>query len=146
MNPESEDPIAHYLFANNLAGRRQFSDAIWHYNRAIELDPDNLDAEVYVFAAWLLATCPYPSLRDGERAVSYARKACEITDGEPWPLSALAAAFAEADDFPMAIDTQKKAIELYSDYSFLEQTYLQKCDERLRRYENFQSLDYDVEP
>ena len=146
MIEESEDPIDLYHYANELVRKSLFAEAINYYDRAIALDPENLDCEVYVFAAWILATSPEKSLRNVLKAVVYARRACEISDYEPWPLSALAAAFAEAGNFPDAIDAQKRAIELYGDYSDLETAYLQKCQDRLRQYEASQTLDYDDEP
>ena len=64
---ESDDPIDHYLHAKQLARDGYYADAIAHYDRAIALDPDGLDCEVYVFAAWIRATCPLPDLRNGIR-------------------------------------------------------------------------------
>ena len=86
---EPRDPIVHYHYANDLVRDGEFAAAIKHYKQAIALDPEYLDVEVYVFAAWLLATCPDVSLRDGHLAVEYAIRACEDTDDEPWPLTAL---------------------------------------------------------
>lgn len=68
-------------------------------------------AEVLNSRAWLRATCPEPSIRNGELAVADARKACELN---AWELSShidtLAAAYAEAGDFALAIRYQERAI------------------------------------
>ncbi len=61
--------------------------------------------------AWLRATCPDASLRNGQLAVSDAKKACELNI---WLLAShidtLAAAYAEAGDFDSAIRYQQEAI------------------------------------
>lgn len=67
--------------------------------------------------AWLLATCPDPSYRDGRRAVALGRRALESA---PEPMRAecldtLAAALAEADEFAEAIDREREAISLMED-------------------------------
>ncbi len=144
---DSEDPIDHYLYANQMASEGEFADAIAHYERAISLDPDRLDCEVYVFAAWILASCPMAGLRDGPRAIEFATKACEITDWhEPWPMVALAAAYSQSGDFRNAVEFQAKAIRLYGDYTWLTEDYRQKQKDRLARYELRQRIEYDPEP
>lgn len=117
---ECRDPIVHYLFANDLARRERYQAAIAHYEHAIALDPDRLDSEVYMFAAWLLATCPIESLRNGSKAVEFATVACDQTDWCEWqPLAILAASYATAGDFPTAIETITKAQSLAADDDFL---------------------------
>ncbi len=143
---ESDDPLAHCHYANDLVRDGRFAEAIQHYERAISLDPDHLDAEAYVFPAWLLATCPNASLRNGARAVELAIKACEITDWEPWPLTALAAAYAETGQFGKAVASQERANALYEDYTHLEQEYRQRCEARLERYRACRTIEYDPEP
>jgi tetratricopeptide (TPR) repeat protein len=68
--------------------------------------------------AWLLATCPSDELRDGDAAVRYGERGCELTDYEQTDaLQKLAAAYAEAGDFAKAIETQQKAIATETDVS-----------------------------
>ncbi len=143
---ETDDPLVHYHYANDLARDGQFAEAVQHYEHAIALDPDNLDSEVYVFSAWLLATCPDVTLRNGQRAVELATKACEDTDWEPWPLTALAAAYAEIGEFGKAIETQKRANDLYEDYTYLEPEYHHRCQDRLARYQVRRTVDYHPGP
>ena len=60
--------------------------------------------------AWLLATCPESSLRDGAAAVEHARWASQRSSGQPEVLDVLAAAYAEAGRFPEAVATARKAL------------------------------------
>lgn len=61
--------------------------------------------------AWLLATCPDDSVRDGNEALRYAEEACRLTaHQQPGFMSTLAAAYAEAGNFPEAITTAETAI------------------------------------
>ena len=63
--------------------------------------------------AWVLATSPDESLRNGRRAIELATKACEVTDyKQPHILSTLAAGYAETGDFATAVEWSKKALEL----------------------------------
>jgi TPR repeat protein len=62
--------------------------------------------------AWLQATCPNPSLRNGTNAVEYARKALAAAGPkDAVALDTLAAAYAEAGQFDQAIRTEKQAID-----------------------------------
>ncbi len=71
------------------------------------------DAFVWNNRAWLLATSPNDSLRDGKQALQAAMKACELSKGKRDScLNSLAAAHAALDEFAKAIEWQTKAIEL----------------------------------
>jgi hypothetical protein len=63
--------------------------------------------------AWLLATGTDVTLRDGEKAVEYATRACEATDWKVAEyLDTLAAAYAEHGDFGHAVGFAKKSLTL----------------------------------
>ena len=79
--------------------------------KAIALDKSNLLAHNNY--AWLLATCPDDSVRDGQRAVKHARGASEtLKHGSPMVLDTLAAAEAEIGDFRSAVKDEKRALSL----------------------------------
>ncbi len=81
--------------------------------------------------AWLLATCPDDQYRDGNTAVENATRACELSQwAKPDCLGTLAAAYAEAGEFELAIKWQTKAIELATpDYD------MAAAQSRLKLYE-----------
>ena len=82
------------------------------YCEAIEPHAAN-DADALRRLAWILATAPYPEVRDGKKAVAFAKQADQLVGGtNPGILSILAAAHAEAGDFEKAIATQQQAIAL----------------------------------
>jgi len=61
--------------------------------------------------AWLLATYPDSNSRDGTEAVRLAERACDVTQRKiPALLDTLAAAYAEAGDFPQAISAAEEAL------------------------------------
>jgi predicted Zn-dependent protease len=62
--------------------------------------------------AWLQSVCPNASFRNGQRAVTDARKACELTKWKvPAFIDTLAAAYAETGDFDSAIRYELLAAE-----------------------------------
>ncbi len=94
-------------------------DAIADFQRAlkfIEKDADATDAELYGVLnnlSWVMATSPNNDVRDGKRAVEYAKRAVEITEESmPHILSTLAAAHAENGNMEKAIQWSTKAVEL----------------------------------
>jgi tetratricopeptide (TPR) repeat protein len=61
--------------------------------------------------AWLLATYPDSKSRDGTEAIRLAEHACDLTERRiPALLDTLAAAYAEAGDFPRAISAAEEAL------------------------------------
>jgi len=118
---EPARPDIHARIAAALSQQGDFAGAIARYRRALQIDPDN--AEVLNNLAWLLATCPEASLRDGPEAARLARQACELTRfRRTIMVGTLAAAYAEAGRFPEAIATAQQACALAAgeaDYALL---------------------------
>ena len=68
------------------------------------------DTNLLTDTAWILATNPNASVRDGAEAVALAQRAVELSGGqEPAILDTLAAAYAEAGRFPEAVEVARKA-------------------------------------
>ena len=77
-------------------------------NEAIQLQPD--DVQMLWQTAWILATSPDPSVRDGARAVELATRAIQLSGGqEVRAFDALAAALAETGEFSAAVDAAERA-------------------------------------
>ena len=94
-----------------LVDKGQFIDATAHYRQAIELNPNS--AEPHNNLAWLLATCPEAMLRNGAEAIEHAQQASRLSGGgRPDMMDTLAAAYAEAGQFPEALVSARKALEL----------------------------------
>ena len=82
--------------------------AVELYEQVIRASPNHLPALNNL--AWLLATHPDDSIRDGKRAVDLAQKACELTEWKQAVLiGTLAAAYAEAGEFPKAVSNAEQA-------------------------------------
>jgi protein O-mannosyl-transferase len=108
---DPDDPVAHNGRAAALLRKSDTAAAIVEYETALRLKPDYVEAENNL--AWLLATSPEPSLRNGPRALHLARDAARLSDyNETYILDTLAAAFAETGQFAEAIKVAEQATQL----------------------------------
>ena len=83
--------------------------AIQNWTRAVELEPNS--ADVLNNLAWLLATVDDASVRDANKAIEFAQRACELIGyKEPAVLDTLAAAYAAAGRFNDAVTTAERAV------------------------------------
>jgi len=109
MSPDFAE--AHHDLANALRKKRQYPDAMAHYESALLLRPRSVLTMNNL--GWLLATCPNPSVRNGARAVEVAARAELLSGGEdPVILHTLAAAYAENGQFSQAVATAQRALQL----------------------------------
>jgi tetratricopeptide (TPR) repeat protein len=103
--------VAEFNLGNAYAQEGREGEAITHFRFALQISPDYPRAESNL--AFLLATSPDPSLRDGRQAVVLAERAVQALGEEsPITLRALAAAYAEAGRFSDARRSARNAIEL----------------------------------
>ena len=102
---------AHFRFGQALQTQHKFGAAGMEYQKALGLEPGHLPAHLSL--AWLLATCPDSSLRNGQKAVELAEQAGLLSGTEsPQQLDTLAAAYAEAGRYPEAVKTVTRALNL----------------------------------
>jgi len=81
------------------------------FQTALELRPD--DAWARNNLAWVLATCPSASIRNGTRAVVLSEQADRLCGGtDPVIVGTLAAAYAETGQFPQAVAAAQRALQL----------------------------------
>ncbi len=78
--------------------------------RALQLDPNN--ASLCNRLAWIYATSKADGLRNEVLAVELALSACEVDGNDHNYLDTLAAAYAANGQFDMAVETQKRAVEI----------------------------------
>jgi tetratricopeptide (TPR) repeat protein len=109
IKPDYAD--AQFNLGRALLQKGSIDEAIPHFQKALQIAPADLTIQNKL--AWLLATCPQASLRNGNKAVELARHDNELAGGkDPVLLGTLAAAFAEAGQFGDAVQSAQKAIEL----------------------------------
>ena len=97
--------------ADSLLNTGQQSEAVKAYEDARQHLPE--DSGILNNLAWVLATSPDDSLRNAERSLELATKACEITDYKAAHImSTLAAAYAEQGDFENAVKYSTQAVQM----------------------------------
>jgi tetratricopeptide (TPR) repeat protein len=108
-----------------------YKKAAEDYASILNLRPS--DALALNNMAWLRATCPNATFRDGKAAVKLAKQVCELSGNrEGTHLDTLAAAYAEAGDFAAAVKTQGLALE---DVGYTKK-YGDDAEKRLQLYKD----------
>jgi tetratricopeptide (TPR) repeat protein len=109
LNPSQAD--AHENLSRVLYERGKVAEALAHWREVLRVRPERrlvLDA-----AAWVLATSPDASLRNGAEAVALAQRAMQLSGGRDLVVcNILAAAYAEAGQFPQAVAAAGQALDL----------------------------------
>ena len=107
---------AHNNLGAALFKKGLMNEAINSFQKALAIQPDSGDAQNNIARiAWLLATSPDPSVRNGTKAVELAQQADQHSGGKnPVIAATLAAAYAEAGKFDDAIATAQRALQLAS--------------------------------
>jgi tetratricopeptide (TPR) repeat protein len=109
IQPNDTDAQDNLGLANLQLGDE--ADALIHFEQSLASNPNNLNARCNL--AWVLATSPDPSRRNGERAVDLASSVAQGPGrSNPTVLRTLAVAYAETGRFSEAIETAQQAIEI----------------------------------
>jgi tetratricopeptide (TPR) repeat protein len=109
IQPDSAD--YHRQMGRALSRARRLAEAVRQYETVLQIRPDDIQAAGYL--AWVLASNPDPSLRDGPRAVELALRANRLSGGQdPDILGTLAVAYADVGEFPDAIATARLALQM----------------------------------
>ena len=111
VNPDFAQ--AHFNLANALYSCGRTPEALAHWRAGLRSEPGYVTALNQ--AAWVLATCPEASVRNGKEALALAGRAAELSGGgDPAVLDTLAAAYAEEGRYPEAVATTRRALDLAS--------------------------------
>jgi tetratricopeptide (TPR) repeat protein len=126
---------------NNLGSiylqQRHAASAIYNFQGAVELKPDDFGFKNNL--AWVLATWPEATVRDGSRALDLAIDANRRSGGQdPVVIRTLAAAFAEVGKFSEAIDTAFQGLRYAEAQTNI--VYVNALQKDLRLYHSGQPL------
>jgi tetratricopeptide (TPR) repeat protein len=128
---DSNNALAFLRRGNAWCNKKEYDRALKDYEETMRLDPKYPSG--YNALAWLKATCPEEKYRDGEKAIELATDACDLTAWmDSLILDTLAAAYAEAGNFEMAVKYQKQVV---LDIPDVQQTYGAEARARLNLYE-----------
>jgi tetratricopeptide (TPR) repeat protein len=109
LDPNSAE--AHYYLGQLKMEAGKIDEAIPHFEKALRFKPDWVAPMNDL--AWILAASKEATIRNPDKAVGLALRACELTNSNrPDFLDTLAAAYAAAGNFHKAIETAEKALEL----------------------------------
>jgi tetratricopeptide (TPR) repeat protein len=108
---QPENVEARNIFGTILVQQARVREAVEQWEGTLAIDPENGNAKSNL--AWVFATAPEASLRNGARAVELAEQAMRLSGGNnAIVLRVLAAAYAESGRFAEAISTAQRALEL----------------------------------
>jgi tetratricopeptide (TPR) repeat protein len=101
----------HNIVGTVLMQQRRIREGVEEWQKVLAIQPDNGNAMSNL--AWVFATSPDDSLRDGAKAVQLASEAMRISGRRiPIIFRTLAAAYAETGEFSKAIQTAQQGVEL----------------------------------
>jgi Flp pilus assembly protein TadD len=128
---EPDSALGYYTLGAALEELGEEAEAIRQYQAALRLQPDYIKALNNL--SFILAAAADPKLRDSANAVRLAEKAHRLCR-DPFPdlLDTLAAAYAAAGRFAVALETSQKALEMAR--SDGNQDLAQKIEKRIKLY------------
>ncbi len=126
--------------ANMFFAQGQFAQCLVYRRRSIEIDPNQ--PEILNNLAWLEATKPSLQFRNIDEAIMLAQRLCKLTNFKnPQALDTLAMAYAAGGEFPLAIETARKAIDIATSMKYTKRA--KEITARLKLYEK--SMPYNTE-
>jgi protein O-mannosyl-transferase len=128
INPKFDLP--HANLGRALSRQGQYAAAAGELRTFLGFQPNH--PAVLGWLAWLLATAPEDTVRNGKEAVDLAEKAARESQS-PESLDTLAAAYAECRRFPEAVETARKAKKAAEDAQ--NQALRAAIEARLKLYE-----------
>lgn len=106
--PVNSEAMTRIQLATRCENEGKIEEAIQYYRQALDVDSNN--PVVLNNLAWILAATSKPELRNGEEAVQFAIRAVELTGWrQPLFIGTLAAAYAQAGQFPQACEMAQNA-------------------------------------
>jgi protein O-mannosyl-transferase len=114
INPNLAE--ASFNLGDALYQKGRVDEAIIQFQKTLAIQPGFVAAQNNLtHIAWVMATSPNPSLRNGTKAVELAQQTDRLSGGgNPNMAATLAAADAEAGKFPEAIANAQRALQLAS--------------------------------
>jgi tetratricopeptide (TPR) repeat protein len=111
IDSDGSYPEPRYSLGMILYSRGRIAEAMMHWRAGLSANPNY--RPILARVAWVLATCPDSSYRNGREAVALAERLVkEAESSEPEELDALGAAYAEAGRFHEALDAAQQAVRL----------------------------------
>jgi len=109
INPRNTQTYYNLGAAFYMQGK--VTEALAEWRAGLHVDPEDLP--LLSQAAWVLATSPRASVRNGSEAVEFAARAVKLSGSkDPATLDTLAAAYAEAGRFAEAVQAARQALIL----------------------------------
>ena len=129
-------PKLHYMIGSAFTEQGNFAEAIMHFRKALQIRGNWIGPMNDL--AWLLATQPQSKFHDPTQAIELAERACKLTNyQQPGLLDTLAVAYSAAGEFPKAVATAEKALELAR--SSRQEQFAEQIQIRLKLYKAGQS-------
>jgi tetratricopeptide (TPR) repeat protein len=111
LDVQPENVEARDILGTVLIQQGRAREAIDQWQEALAMQPENGNAQSNL--AWVFATHPEESVRNGTRAVQLAKQALKLSRGKnPIIFRTLAAAYAESRRFSEAVNTAERGLKL----------------------------------
>jgi tetratricopeptide (TPR) repeat protein len=126
LAPAHERGQLYTTYGKPFYDAKQYAFAIRFYRAAVA-DQKTADAACYL--AWVLATSPENSVRNGAEALALAEQVVQLDPTSPTYLSALAAAYAETGRFKEAVEAGERALansRLRNEAANIQQIFAQR--------------------